>query len=62
MTDHFRLFVNGQSINAADGQTFETIDPSTGRPHAAVAPGRESTWSRRWPPPRPPSRTAAGRA
>jgi aldehyde dehydrogenase (NAD+) len=37
MTDHFQLFVNGQSIDAADGRTFETIDPSTGRPHATVA-------------------------
>ena len=37
MTDHFQLFINGHSVDAESGETFETIDPSTGRPHATVA-------------------------
>jgi len=33
----FQLFVDGQEREAADGRSFETIDPSTGQPHASVA-------------------------
>jgi aldehyde dehydrogenase (NAD+) len=32
-----RLIVGGERVDAADGRTFDTIDPSTGRPIAAVA-------------------------
>src|SRR5215207_2695144 len=37
MPADYQLFINGQSVDAADGRTFETIDPSTGQPHATVA-------------------------
>jgi aldehyde dehydrogenase (NAD+) len=33
----YQLFVDGASMEAASGETFETIDPSTGRAHATVA-------------------------
>jgi aldehyde dehydrogenase (NAD+) len=37
MPADFQLFVNGHSVDADGGETFETIDPSTGRVHATVA-------------------------
>jgi len=37
MPADYQLFINGKSVDAADGRTFETIDPSTGQPHATVA-------------------------
>jgi aldehyde dehydrogenase (NAD+) len=37
MPDHYQLFIDGASVDAADGRTFDTLDPSTGRPHATVA-------------------------
>jgi acyl-CoA reductase-like NAD-dependent aldehyde dehydrogenase len=37
-----RLLIGGERLEAADGRTFDTLDPSTGRPIAAVAyAGRE---------------------
>src|SRR5437667_1991056 len=32
-----RLLIGGEQLEAADGRTFETIDPSTGQPIADVA-------------------------
>jgi aldehyde dehydrogenase (NAD+) len=32
-----RLLIDGEAVPAADGRTFETIDPATGRPITAVA-------------------------
>jgi aldehyde dehydrogenase (NAD+) len=37
MPADFQLFIDGQLTEAATGETFETFDPSTGRPHATVA-------------------------
>jgi aldehyde dehydrogenase (NAD+) len=37
MPSDFQLFVDGEQREAADGRSFETIDPSTGQPHATVA-------------------------
>ena len=33
----YQLFINGQFIDAADGRTFESTDPFTGKPVASVA-------------------------
>lgn len=33
----YQLFIDGQFVNAADGQTFESIDPFTGESIASVA-------------------------
>ncbi len=33
----YQLFIDGQFVDAADGQTFESIDPFTGKPIASVA-------------------------
>ena len=35
--EHYKLFIDGQFVDAADGATFETIDPGTGLPMATVA-------------------------
>lgn len=35
------LFVGGEFVDAADGETFDTIDPTTGEVLASVARGRE---------------------
>jgi len=35
--EHYRLFINGEFVDAADGKTFETIDPGTESPIATVA-------------------------
>jgi aldehyde dehydrogenase (NAD+) len=40
MPSDYQLFVNGQLGEAADGDTFETLDPSTGQAHATVARAR----------------------
>ncbi|HYT26205.1 MAG TPA: aldehyde dehydrogenase family protein, partial [Actinomycetota bacterium] len=37
MASDFQLFIDGRLGEAASGATFETVDPSTGRPHATVA-------------------------
>src|SRR5215211_5027628 len=37
MPADYQLFINGQSVEADSGETLETIDPSTGQPHATVA-------------------------
>ncbi|MHB8512770.1 MAG: aldehyde dehydrogenase family protein [Actinomycetota bacterium] len=33
----YKLFINGEFVPAEDGKEFESIDPSTGAPHATVA-------------------------
>jgi acyl-CoA reductase-like NAD-dependent aldehyde dehydrogenase/alcohol dehydrogenase class IV len=35
--EHYKLFINGEFVDAADGATFESIDPGTGIPFATVA-------------------------
>lgn len=35
--DHYKLFINGEFVDAASGQTFESLDPGTGAPIATVA-------------------------
>ncbi len=35
--DHYRLFIDGEFVDAADGKTFESIDPGNGEPMATVA-------------------------
>jgi acyl-CoA reductase-like NAD-dependent aldehyde dehydrogenase/alcohol dehydrogenase class IV len=35
--DHYQLFIDGEFVDAADGKTFESIDPGTGEPMATVA-------------------------
>src|SRR4030095_2961504 len=40
MPADYQLFIDGQLMDAAAGETFETIDPSTGQPHATVARAR----------------------
>jgi aldehyde dehydrogenase (NAD+) len=35
--EHYKLFINGEFVDAADGKTFETIDPGTESPIATVA-------------------------
>ena len=37
MTDTYQLLINGEFIDAASGETFDTTDPSTGEPFATVA-------------------------
>ena len=55
-----RMVIGGKSVDAVNGDTFDTIDPSTGKPFtqvprgqsadidAAVAAARESFEDRRW--------------
>jgi len=40
MSADYQLFINGQLGEAAGGETFETVDPSTGQAHATVARAR----------------------
>jgi aldehyde dehydrogenase (NAD+) len=40
MPSDYQLFIDGELTEAAAGETFETVDPSTGRPHATVARAR----------------------
>ena len=35
--DHYKLFIDGEFVDAQDGKTFESIDPGTGLPFATVA-------------------------
>ena len=35
--EHYKLFIDGEFVDASDGKTFETIDPGTGLPVATVA-------------------------
>ena len=35
--DHYKLFINGEFVDAADGKTFESIDPGTETPIATIA-------------------------
>lgn len=35
--EHFRLFIDGEFVDAQDGRTFESIDPGTGEAIASVA-------------------------
>ncbi|MGD0947476.1 MAG: aldehyde dehydrogenase family protein [Candidatus Binatia bacterium] len=35
--EEYKLFIDGEFVDAADGKTFETIDPGTGLPIATVA-------------------------
>ncbi|MGD0115412.1 MAG: aldehyde dehydrogenase family protein [Dehalococcoidia bacterium] len=35
--DEYKLFIDGEFVDAQDGATFETIDPGTGLPFARVA-------------------------
>ena len=35
--DHYKLFIDGEFVEARDGRRFESIDPGTGQPIATVA-------------------------
>lgn len=35
--DHYKLFINGEFVESADGGVFETIDPGTGAAFASAA-------------------------
>ena len=35
--EHYKLFIDGEFVDAASGDVFETIDPGTGLPFATVA-------------------------
>ena len=37
MAADYQLYIDGTTVDAASGETFETVDPSTGRAHATVA-------------------------
>jgi aldehyde dehydrogenase (NAD+) len=39
MTETYKLLIGGESIDAASGETFDTLDPSTGKAFAKVAKG-----------------------
>ena len=39
MTGTYRLLIGGGTVDAASGETFDTVDPSTGEPFANVAKG-----------------------
>jgi acyl-CoA reductase-like NAD-dependent aldehyde dehydrogenase/alcohol dehydrogenase class IV len=40
--DHYRLFIGGELVEGARGETFETIDPGSGQPIATVAKASEA--------------------
>ncbi len=40
--DQYKLFIDGEFVDAQDGKTFETIDPGTGLPFAVVAQAGKS--------------------
>src|SRR5437867_3938965 len=40
MTDAYKLVIGGELVDAASGETFDSIDPSTGERFATVAKGR----------------------
>jgi aldehyde dehydrogenase (NAD+) len=35
--EHYKLFINGEHVEAQSGKTIESIDPGTGQPIATVA-------------------------
>ena len=35
--EQYKLFIDGEFVDAADGKTFESIDPGTGLPFATIA-------------------------
>ena len=35
--DHYKLFIDGEFVEAANGDVFESIDPGTGAPFATIA-------------------------
>ncbi len=35
--DHYKLFINGEFVNAKDNRTFQTVDPGNDQPIATVA-------------------------
>src|SRR5580658_8296824 len=37
--EHYHLFINGRSIEAASAETFRSINPASGQPWAEVAAG-----------------------
>ncbi|SHK35317.1 aldehyde dehydrogenase (acceptor) [Pseudonocardia thermophila] len=37
--EQFKLFINGESVDARSGRTFESLNPYTGKPWAIVADG-----------------------
>src|SRR4051812_49960004 len=37
--EEFRLFIDGRSVDALSGRTFESMNPYTGRPWARLADG-----------------------
>src|SRR5438093_13477737 len=39
MAENYQLLIGGELVDAASGETFDSIDPSTGQPFAAVAKG-----------------------
>jgi acyl-CoA reductase-like NAD-dependent aldehyde dehydrogenase len=40
MPSDYPLLINGRLVEAAAGETFESVDPSTGQAHATVARAR----------------------
>ncbi|MEW5850935.1 MAG: aldehyde dehydrogenase family protein [Myxococcota bacterium] len=40
--DHYRLFIDGEFVDAQSGQRFESLDPGTGAPIATVAAAGEA--------------------
>jgi acyl-CoA reductase-like NAD-dependent aldehyde dehydrogenase len=36
---HYRLLIGGEDVDAANGETFESLNPTTGRPWATLAQG-----------------------
>src|SRR6266545_2208367 len=49
MPADYPMFVDGELCEAAAGETFETIDPSTGQPHSTVARAPSHNYVRREP-------------
>ena len=39
MTDAYQLVIDGKLTDAESGESFDSVDPSTGEPFAAVAKG-----------------------
>ena len=37
--EEFRLFMDGKTVDALSGRTFESLNPYTGRPWARLADG-----------------------
>jgi acyl-CoA reductase-like NAD-dependent aldehyde dehydrogenase len=58
--DQYKLFINGEFVDASDGKTFESFDPGSGAPIATVAVPVKPTLKRLLPPPARPSTAASG--